>query len=170
VLAKAIASGFPLSAVVGSAEIMAVAHTAGTVRHIGTYNGNPVSIAAANATLELLTQGGAGLYAQLESRSARLARGLREAARTLDAPLVVNQVGSVLHMLWDPRVPVRNYDDAYRSDSAAVADFAANLLGYGIFAMERGLWFVSAAHTEEDVDRTVAAAKGAIVAVLASRD
>ena len=170
VLAKAIASGFPLSAVTGDAEIMSVAHTAGPVRHIGTYNGNAVSVAAANATLELLARGGDALYGQLESRSARLAEGLRETARVLGAPLVVNRLGSILQLLWDPNVPVRHYEDAYHSDSAAVADIAANLIGSGIFALERGLWFLSTAHSEEDVDRTVTAAKRAIAAVLATRE
>jgi len=169
VLGKAMASGFAVSAVAGSAEVMSVAHTGGPVRHIGTYNGNAISAAAANATLEALARGGDGLYGQLESRSAQLAEGIREVARDLGAPLVVNQVGSVVHLLWKPRIPVRNHEDAYESDSAAVADIAANLLGSGILALERGLWFLSAAHTEADVDRTVAAAERAIAAVLATR-
>lgn len=169
VLGKAMASGFPLSAVTGSAEVMSVAHVGGPVRHIGTYNGNAISTAAANATLEALARGGDALYGKLESRSVQLAEGVREVARELGAPLVVNQVGSVVHLLWKPRVPVRSHADAYESDSAAVADIAANLLGLGILVLERGLWFLSAAHTEADVDRTVAAAERAIAGVLATR-
>lgn len=169
VLAKALASGFPLSAVAGSAAVMSVAHLDGPVRHIGTFNGNPISVAAANATLEALTKGGNELYGGLESTAAMLAAGLRQAASSGDAPLVVNQVGSVLHLLWNPRLPVRSYEDAYRSDSTAVADIAANLIGSGIFALERGLWFVSTAHSADDLDRTLAAAEQAIAAVAASR-
>jgi len=166
VLAKALASGFPLSAVVGSAEVMAVADSDGPVRHIGTYNANAISVAAANATLTTLEQGGDELYRELDSRAARLAQGIREAAAAVEAPLVVNQVGAVLHLLWGPRVPVRSHDDAYASDTAAVADVAAHLLGSGILALERGLWFTSTAHTDDDVDRTVAAAEHAIAAVV----
>jgi glutamate-1-semialdehyde 2,1-aminomutase len=166
VLAKALASGFPLSAVVGSADVMAVADSDGPVRHIGTYNANPISVAAANATLTELQRGGDDLYRDLDGRAARLAQGLRDAAAAAGAPLVVNQVGAVLHLLWAPRVPVRSHDDAYASDSAAVADVAAHMLGAGVFALERGLWFISTAHTDEDVEATVAAAEPAIASVV----
>jgi len=166
VLAKALASGFPLSAVVGSAEVMSVAHSDGPVRHVGTYNANPVSVAAANATLAELRRGGDELYRELDARAARLAQGLRDAAAAVGAPLVVNQIGAVLHLLWAPRLPLRSHDDAYASDTAAVADVAAHLLGSGVFALERGLWFISTAHTDDDVDVTVAAAEAAIAAVV----
>jgi glutamate-1-semialdehyde 2,1-aminomutase len=166
VLAKALASGFPLSAIVGSAEVMSVADSDGPVRHIGTYNANPVSVAAANATLAELERGGDELYRELDARAARLAQGLREAAAAAGAPLVVNQVGAVLHLLWAPREPVRSHDDAYASDTASVGDVAAHLLGSGVFALERGLWFISTAHTDEDVDLTVAAAEHAIAEVV----
>jgi glutamate-1-semialdehyde 2,1-aminomutase len=79
---------------------------------------------------------------------------------------VVNQIGAVLHLLWSPRVPVRSHDDAYASDTAAVADVAAHLLGSGVFALERGLWFMSTAHTDDDVDMTLAAAEPAIASVV----
>jgi glutamate-1-semialdehyde 2,1-aminomutase len=166
VLAKALASGFPLSAVVGSAEVMSVAHSDGPVRHIGTYNGNPISVAAANATLAELRGGGDELYRALDARAARLAGGLRDAAGGAGAPLVVNQLGTVLHLLWAPRVPVRSHDDAYASNTAAVADVAAHMLGSGVFALERGLWFMSAAHTDDDVELTVAAAEAAIASLV----
>jgi len=78
----------------------------------------------------------------------------------------VNQIGAVLHLLWAPRSPLRSHDDAYASDTAAVADVAAHMLGSGVFALERGLWFISAAHTDEDVEVTVAAAEPAIASVV----
>ena len=59
-----------------------------------------------------------------------------------------------------------SHDDAYASDTAAVADVAAHMLGSGVFALERGLWFISAAHTDEDVEVTVAAAEPAIASVV----
>jgi glutamate-1-semialdehyde 2,1-aminomutase len=166
VLAKALASGFPLSAVVGNADVMAVAHSDGPVRHVGTYNGNPISVAAANATLAELRRGGDELYRALDARAARLAQGLREVAAGAGAPLVVNQIGAVVHLLWGPREPIRSHDDAYASDTAAVAEVAAHLLGSGVFALERGLWFISTAHTDDDVELTVAAAEPAIASVV----
>ncbi|MGI9557186.1 MAG: aspartate aminotransferase family protein [Solirubrobacterales bacterium] len=161
ILAKAIASGFPISAVAGRHEVMSVAHGEGPVRHIGTYNGNAVSVAAANATLALLEAGGAGLYSEMDSTASRLANGLNGVGAEVGAPLIANQVASVVHLLWGARTPVRTYADAYESSRAAVADFASHLLGQGIAATERGLWFVTASHTDDQVDRTIAAARGA---------
>ena len=165
VLAKAIASGFPLSAVAGRSEVMAVAHGDGPVRHIGTYNGNAVSVAAANATLASLVSGGPALYERLDSVAARLASGLESLGADAGAPLVANQVGSVIHLLWDCPTPVRSYADAYKSSRQAVADFASHLLGQGVAATERGLWFVSASHTERQIDQTLEAAEKAVAAV-----
>jgi len=78
----------------------------------------------------------------------------------------VNQIGAVLHLLWAPRLPLRSHEDAYASDTAAVADVAAHLLGSGVFALERGLWFISTAHTDDDVEMTVEAAEPAIASVV----
>jgi len=168
VLAKAIASGFPLSVVAGSERVMSVAAD-GPVRHIGTYNSNAVSVAAAIATLRELERRAAELYPVLESRSAQLATGLRSAAEAVGAPLVVNQVGSALQLLWDPAQPVRSYVDAYLADPQPVADIAKHLLPEGVHALERGLWFVSAAHSDEDIERTIAAADAAITRTLKER-
>jgi glutamate-1-semialdehyde 2,1-aminomutase len=149
---------------------MSVAEASGPVRHIGTYNGSAISVAAANATLESLARGGEELYARLDSLGSRLAAGLREVAAACGAPLLVNQVGSVLHLLWGPRTPVRTYEDASHSDRAAVADIAAGLLGSGIMALERGLWFVCAAHTPAEIEATIAAAEEPVAAALATTE
>jgi glutamate-1-semialdehyde 2,1-aminomutase len=168
VLAKAIASGFPLSAVGGRADVMSVAHGDGPVRHIGTYNGNAVCVAAANATLSLLEAGGTELYERLDAISARLADGLNELGAELGAPLSANQVGSVIHLLWGAPTPVRTYADAWQSSRAAVADFVSSLLGSGIAATERGLWFLTTSHTEEQIDQTLGAARAVIPSIAAA--
>ena len=168
VLAKAIASGFPLSAVAGRSEVMAVAHGDGPVRHIGTYKGNAVCVAAANATLAALESGGTELYSSLDEISARLAGGLNELGIELGAPLIANQVGSVIHLLWGAPTPVRTYADAWQSSRATVADFVSGLLGSGIAATERGLWFLTTSHTDEQIDLTLAAARTAIPPVAAA--
>lgn len=168
VLAKAIASGFPVSAVAGRRSVMEVA-SRGPVRHAGTYNGHPVSVSAALATLDQLEENAGAVYRVLESRSAQLADGLREAADAVGAPLVVNRVGSVMQILWTENNPVTSYEQAYRADAGAVGDLAAHMLDDGVHALERGLWFVSAAHTEEDIATTIEAARNAMVAVQEER-
>lgn len=156
VLAKALGAGLPIGMVAGTAEAMAVVEQ-GAVRVQGTTNGAALSVAAANATLAVLEDRGAGLYAELDGRAAALAAGLREVGAGVEAPLVVNRAGSVLQLLWGPRLPVRSYADVWAADPRPVADIALGLLGRGVHALERGLWFVSAAHDDADVDRTVEA-------------
>lgn len=168
VFAKAIGSGFPIGLVAGREQAMAAA-ASGPVYHLGTYNGNAVSVAAAVATIDELEAGGAGLYADLERRSRRLAEGIRSAAADLGAPLAVTQVGPVLQLLWDPAVPVRSYADAWRADPGPVADLALHLLGRGVHALERGLWFVSAAHGDAEIEETVAATRWALERVVEER-
>src|SRR5690606_13904432 len=95
VLAKAIAGGFPLAAVAGRADILDRT-TAGVV-HAGTYNGNPVVLAAAIATLEAL--GEPGVYDDFERRGRALADGMRAAFARYDVPVTVHQVGPVVQCL-----------------------------------------------------------------------
>jgi glutamate-1-semialdehyde 2,1-aminomutase len=167
IFAKALASGFPIALVAGTERALAPAAT-GPVFHLGTYNGNATAVAAAVATLETLEAGGAGLYEALEWRAARLASGLRSAARDAEVPLVVMQSGAVLQLLWDTRDPVRSYAEAWASDPARVADAALHLLAEGIHVLERGLLFVSTEHGDAEIDETVAAARLALARVAAA--
>ena len=164
VLAKALGAGLPIGMVGGRADVMAVADT-GAVNVQGTANGSALSVAAAVAALDALEAGGDALYASLEHRAATLAAGLAEAARVAGAPLVVSRVGSVLQLLWEAPTPLRRYRDVWAGDPRPVADLAFELLGRGVHALERGLWFVSAAHSDADVARTVDAVAAALPAV-----
>lgn len=155
-LAKAIAAGFPLAAVVGTDEAMQSA-VDGPVIHGGTYNGTPLAVAAGNATLTHLEDNEEEVYSVLAARSRQLATGLREVAATHDVPLVVNQVGSVLQLLWAPHTPVRSYADAAQADPGPIADIGELVLARGVHTAPRGIQFVSTAHTETDIDRVVAA-------------
>ena len=139
----------------------------GPVHHLGTYNGNALSVAAANATLGELEERAPAIYEELERRSRALADGLRAAAAAQGQPLVVNQVGSVLQLLWEPALPVRSYADAWHADPEPVAELASRLLAEGVHALERGLWFVSAAHGDAEIEETVAAASHVLASMAA---
>lgn len=165
VLAKALGAGLPIGMVGGRAEAMAVADT-GPVNVQGTANGSALSVAAAVAALDVLEAGGDALYADLDHRAGRLAAGLGDIARAGGAPLAVSRVGSVLQLLWDAPEPPRHYRDVWACDPRPVADLAFELLGGGVHALERGLWFVSAAHTDDDINRTIGAVAAALPAVL----
>jgi glutamate-1-semialdehyde 2,1-aminomutase len=160
VLSKGIASGMPVAALAGREAVMRVA--AGAMSIVGTYNGTPVPLAAARATLTELVRRAPELYPAVDAFSARLAGELRDLAGAHGAPLVVEQIGPVLQLLWAPRTPVRSYADASQHDRAAVARLAELLLDEGVNALARGLWFVSPEHGEEDLARTVAAVDRAL--------
>jgi glutamate-1-semialdehyde 2,1-aminomutase len=160
VLSKGIGSGLPLAALAGRAEVMRTA--AHGMKMVGTYNGTPVPLAAGCATLRELGERAPTLYPQLEALSGELAEGLREAGRRHGAPLVVQQVGAVLQLLWGTRSPVRSYEEACATHRPAVARFSELLVEEGVNSLARGLWFVSAAHDRADVEHTVAAADRAL--------
>jgi glutamate-1-semialdehyde 2,1-aminomutase len=169
ILAKALASGFPISLVAGREDTMSPAHT-GPVQHVGTYNGSPLSVAAANATLEELEERRGEIYPALADRAAALADGITDEAERLGAPLVVSRVASVLQLLWDPVTPVRTYADARSADPGPVAELARELLLEGVHVLERGLWFLSAAHDDADVERTLDATRTALARVAEARE
>lgn len=154
--AKALASGFPIALVAGTDDAMASASD-GLLYHGGTYNGTPASVAAANATLETLEREGDAIYGHLEELGRRLAGGLRDIADRSGVPLHVNQIGSLVQLLWAPHTPQRNFADVDVADKARVAALCEQVLADGVFAPPRGLLFLSAAHNAADVDQVVAA-------------
>lgn len=161
VLGKAIGAGFPLAIVAGRASVMSVA-AEGPLQLVGTYNGNAVGVAAANAFLGEIRDRGPGLYEQLDELGTRLARSLTEVAAAARCPLHINQIGSILQLLWAPKLPVRTYDDVAEADPHPVEALAEQLLMRGIYSRPRGLWYVSAAHTDDDLDLTIQAAGPAL--------
>jgi len=160
VLSKGIASGMPVAALAGRERVMRTA-TDG-MKMVGTYNGTPVPLAAARATLRELSGRAPALYPALDALSGELAEGLRALAERHAVPLVVQQIGAVLQLLWAPRVPVRSYADAWAHDRAAIGRLSELLVEEGVNSLARGLWFVSAAHGADDVEHTLAAADRAL--------
>jgi len=159
IFAKALGSGFPISAVCGRADVMEVV-ASGRVAHAGTLNTNPISTAAALATVSELALNAPETYHRLAMLGGRLAEGLRGAAKAHGLPLQVNQNGAMAYAFWS-REPVRNGDEARRSDVDGYRRFAAALLDQGVHVISRGLLYVSAVHTEADLDRTAEAAERA---------
>ncbi|QEH36071.1 Glutamate-1-semialdehyde 2,1-aminomutase [Aquisphaera giovannonii] len=162
-LGKIVGGGLPAAAYGSSAKVMDRVSPAGPVFQAGTLSGNPLAMAAGLATLETLREGHA--YERLEALSARLAEGLGRAARDAKVPHVVQRVGSMLTLFFHDG-PVRNYDDARRSDTALFARFFWEMLARGVYlpCSQFEAAFVSAAHTEADIDHTIDAAREALAA------
>jgi glutamate-1-semialdehyde 2,1-aminomutase len=154
-LGKIIGGGFPVGAYGGRADLMRRIAPEGPVYQAGTLSGNPVAMAAGLATLRETSR--RGFYEELEQRTERLIRGLQDVATRHGVPLTVGHAGSMWGAFFTEG-PVRNYADAKRTDTALFARFHKAALARGVFlapsAFEAG--FVSAAHSDADIDFTIA--------------
>ncbi|MEN6574758.1 MAG: glutamate-1-semialdehyde 2,1-aminomutase [Phycisphaerales bacterium] len=161
-LGKIVGGGLPLAVCGGRAEIMDRLAPLGHVYQAGTLSGNPLATAAANATLDTLVAGGgpAKAYARLESTAANLEAGLARAAADAGVPITINRVGSILSCFFTAR-PVRNFDDVRATDVPVFKKFFAGMLRRGAYLAPSAYeaMFVSLAHTEQDIERTVEAAR-----------
>lgn len=163
-LGKIVGGGLPLAACGGRAEIMDLLAPLGHVYQAGTLSGNPLATAAANATLEVLESGGADKtrerYTQLDASAAGLEAGLAKAAADAGVPITINRVGSLLNCFFTDK-PVRNFDDVRATDIGAFKRFFSEMLDRGIYLAPSAYeaMFVSLAHTSQDIERTIEAAK-----------
>lgn len=164
VLGKIIGGGLPAAAYGASRRIMQRVSPAGPIFQAGTLSGNPLAMAAGLATVNTLRE--ESPYDELDRLAARLADGLDRAATDADVPHVVQRVGSMLTLFFNPE-PVHNYEDAKRCDTALFGRFFWELLARGVYfpCSQFEALFVSTAHTESDIDYTVSAAAEALVAV-----
>ncbi len=158
-LGKILGGGLPLGAYGGRKDLMDQIAPAGPVYQAGTLAGNPLAVAAGLATLGATEE--EGFYERLETISARLETGLREALG--DRPGCVQRSGSLLTLFFGPG-GVDNYDDATKADTEAFARFFRAMLERGVWAppSQFEAWFVSAAHSADDVDATIVAARDAL--------
>jgi glutamate-1-semialdehyde 2,1-aminomutase len=159
-LGKIIGGGLPVGAYGGRADLMSLVAPAGPVYQAGTLSGNPLAMTAGLWSLEHLS---AKLYRHLERVSRRLADGLLAAADDAGVALQVNRTGSMLTPFFTAS-PVRDYATALQSDTRKYATFFQGLLARGVYppASQFEAWFLSGAHTEADVDRTIAAARAVL--------
>jgi glutamate-1-semialdehyde 2,1-aminomutase len=162
-LGKIIGGGLPVGAYGGRADLMAWVAPAGPVYQAGTLSGNPLAMAAGIWSLRALTQ---SLFRRLRTLGARLAAGLTDAAREAGVALHVNNAGSLLTPFFSDR-PVRDYQSATSASTDRYAVFFREMLARGIYVAPSQFeaWFLSAAHTDADINRTVAAARAAMRAV-----
>jgi glutamate-1-semialdehyde 2,1-aminomutase len=164
-LGKIIGGGLPAAAYGAPATIMDQVSPAGPVFQAGTLSGNPLAMAAGMATIQTLID--ESPYERLETLSARLAEGLDRAAHDVRVPHVVQRVGSMLTLFFNPE-PVHNYEEAKRSDTKLFARFFWEMLARGVYlpCSQFEAAFVSAAHTEADIDHTIAAAAESLRAIV----
>ncbi len=165
-LGKIIGGGLPVAAYGGRAELMNHVAPLGPVYQAGTLAGNPLAMCAGIATLRQLTA--PGLYEKIKQNAERLVAALRRALIEARIPAQVNATGS-LSTVFFTESPVRNYAEAKRSDTKRYARFFREMLDRGIFLAPSQFEaaFVSASHTSEDIDRTVAAALESLKAIAA---
>jgi glutamate-1-semialdehyde 2,1-aminomutase len=159
-LGKIIGGGLPVGAYGGRADIMDMVAPAGAVYQAGTLSGNPLAMTAGIWALERLTP---RLYKELTRRGAALAAGLADAARAAHVPVQVNAFGSLLTPFFGTS-PVHDYASARRANTSAYAAFFRGMLAQGIYLppSQFEAWFLSAAHTDRDVKKTIAAATRAM--------
>jgi glutamate-1-semialdehyde 2,1-aminomutase len=165
-LGKIIGGGLPVAAYGGRSEIMNHVAPLGPVYQAGTLAGNPLAMRAGIATLKQLTR--PGLYEGIHEQSRRLVEGLREALAESGIAGQVNAAGSLATLFFTAQL-VRNYSDAKRSDTKRYARFFREMLDRGVFLAPSQFEaaFVSAAHTSENVTRTIAAARYSLKAMAA---
>jgi glutamate-1-semialdehyde 2,1-aminomutase len=156
IFAKAIANGFPVAAIVGRADLMDMFATG--VLHGGTFNAQPVAMAAMVATQNALTP---QLYDAWSQRGIRLREGVRGVLQDAGLKAQVTGFELMFHVGFGLDAPARNYRHLLRSDKALYAKFAHALLRRGVRVLERGAWFISSVHDDAVIDATLAAARAA---------
>jgi glutamate-1-semialdehyde 2,1-aminomutase len=160
-LGKIVGGGLPAACFGGRADIMQKLAPLGPVYQAGTLSGNPLAMAAGLKELEIL--GRPGVYERLDNLGKRLADGLAAAAKAAGVPHTVNRIGSMVTMFFTA-TPVTDYATAKTSDTARFATFFRNMRERGVFLppSQFEAMFVSLAHTDEDVDQVIAAAKASL--------
>ena len=166
-LGKIIGGGLPVGAYGGPAEIMDLVAPLGPMYQAGTLSGNPLAMAAGCAQLRYLREH-KSVYAQLDKLSGELVAGVAGAAKAAGVPMTFNRVGSMFTWFFTPG-PVTDWESASKSDAEAFGRFFRNMLDSGVYLPPSPYEaaFLSAAHTEEDVHKTIAAAKQAFAMVAA---
>jgi glutamate-1-semialdehyde 2,1-aminomutase len=168
---KAMAGGYPLSAVVGKEELLRLADPRQKGRGpycflSGTLTANPVACAAGLAALRVLHQ--PGVYERLRAAGERLTAGLHHAGAAAGVPLQVLGDGPVLQVFCTDHQPLRNHRDLLRADGKKAVRFGHELIRRGVYCTPGGKLYLSLAHSDADLDRTADIATEALRAVRAA--
>jgi glutamate-1-semialdehyde 2,1-aminomutase len=162
-LGKIIGGGLPVGAYGGRADLMQLVAPAGPVYQAGTLSGNPLAMTAGLWSIGQLS---GKLYRDLDKLGARLQDGLADAAKKASVAVQINRIGSLLTPFFTHE-PVVDYRTALTSDTAAYGRFHQAMLARGVYPppSQFEAWFLSAAHTPRQIDKTIAAAREAFKAV-----
>jgi glutamate-1-semialdehyde 2,1-aminomutase len=160
---KVVGGGFPLAAYAGRRDVMEHVAPAGTMYQAGTLSGNPVATAAGIATLRVLQR--PDVWSTIATRTEQLVAGLTAAAEDAGVAIQATAAGTMAGFFFNDQ-PVRNYDDARTSDTARYGRFFHHLLDRGVYfaPSQFEALFLSSAHSDDDIERTVAAAREAFEA------
>ena len=163
-MAKALGGGYPVSAVGGRREVMEML-SQNAITSAGTYNGNLLCMAAVKETVRTLEQ--PGVYEKLHALGDRLRKGLAEASHEAGIPAVAQGAGPVAQ-IWFQEKPIANYREGASSKSQAIHPFFIRELykrGVMVNPSQYGVWYISTAHSEQDIDFAIEAARGALQVV-----
>jgi glutamate-1-semialdehyde 2,1-aminomutase len=164
--AKAMAGGFANSALVGKRELMI--QFAQGVNHSGTFNSNIISMAASVAAIAELERDHGAVYQHINKLGTQLMQGLAEIGQRMQIPLHVQGLPCAFHLSFNSNPPIRDYRDwVTNCDKERYNDFTLAMLTNGVRLIGRGIWYVSAAHTEEHIAQTLETAEKALTKVYA---
>ncbi|MBF0493321.1 MAG: glutamate-1-semialdehyde 2,1-aminomutase [Deltaproteobacteria bacterium] len=160
-LGKVIGGGLPVGAFGGRAEIMDLLAPLGPVYQAGTLSGNPLAMVAGIETLRLITQ--KANFKKMEKNTRNLAEGIQKIAKASGIPLQVPYIGGMMGLFFS-ETPVRNLEDAQKSDVPRFNRFFNAMLEQGIYLPPSAYeaWFVSAIHKEKEIEKTLQAVKNAL--------
>ena len=156
---KAVAGGFPLSVRRWRPrEIMQLVEER-RVMHAGTFNGNPISLAAADATLTAIARDGGAALEQARSVGAALMEGIGQLAQEFGIATLINGVGTTFNVAFTTRGSMQTYRDTLEANTAARDVFVEAMLTAGVYLLPDGRWYVSTVHSEQDVLFTLEAVR-----------
>ncbi len=163
-LGKILGGGMPVGAYGGKREIMSRIAPEGPVYQAGTLSGNPLGMVAGAETITILRE--ENPYANLEIKMKRLADGVSEILREKGIPHTINRIGSMMTVFFTDK-KVRNFEDAKTSDTELFGRFFRNLLNKGVLIppSQFEAWFVSTAHTDEEIEEALGRIKSAVEAL-----
>jgi glutamate-1-semialdehyde 2,1-aminomutase len=158
---KAIAGGAPLSAVAGRKDVMELI-AGGGVNFGGTFNGNPIAMAAADATLGELARNDGEALKNANCQGAALRDGIQGLARKKGIPLIACGFGAAFSVHFTNREDLTCYRDVLDDDAGRLQKYLEACLRRGVYSLPDGRYYTSAAHTATDVEKTLAAVDGAL--------
>jgi glutamate-1-semialdehyde 2,1-aminomutase len=154
---KAVAGGATLSVMAGKAEYLE--RVGNGVAFGGTFNGNPLSLAVANATLDELSRDNGAALERARANGERLMAGIRKVAAEAHLPVTVSGVGSCFWVHFTDQMELRNYRDMLQRRQDRLDRYLPAMLDEGVLMLPEGRTYVSAVHDERDVNETLAAAR-----------